>query len=97
VNPQNKKALWSMILGIASIPLVCCYLGVALAIAGIALSVIAKGEIARSGGVQTNGSQAQVGLITSIVALVLFVVLMILGASGVFDTSEWQRQLQNQG
>ncbi|MFC7486223.1 DUF4190 domain-containing protein [Knoellia sp. CPCC 206453] len=97
VNPQNKKALWSMILGIASIPLVfCCYFGVPLAIAGIVLSVISKGEIERSGGVQTNGGNAKVGLITSIVALALVVLLIILAVSGVLDPSEWARQMEGQ-
>lgn len=88
VKPHNGKALWSMILGIASIPLVfCCYIGVPLAIAGIILSVLGKKEIDASGGLQTNAMQAKVGLITSIVALVLIVVLILLVATGVIDTT----------
>lgn len=86
-----------MILGIVSIPLgFCCYIGLPLAIAGIVLSVISKGEIQRSGGAQTNGSQAKVGLITSIVTLVLVALLIILAVSGVIDTSELTRQMEEQ-
>ena len=95
-NPQNKKALWSMILGIASIPLVfCCYVGLPLAIAGLVLSSSARAR-SNSGG-QTNGTQAKVGLITSIVALVLFALLIILTVAGVFDTSEWTRRMEESG
>lgn len=95
-NPQNQKALWSMILGIASIPLMfCCYLGAPMAIAGIVLSFMGKGEIDRSNGVQTNRTMATVGLVTSIIALATALALIAMVASGLADPSFLQ-ELENQ-
>lgn len=96
MNPQNQKALWSMILGIASIPLMfCCYLGAPAAIAGIVLSFMAKGEIDRSNGFQTNRTQATVGLVTSIIALATALALIAMVLSGLADPALWQ-ELENQ-
>lgn len=95
-NPQNQKALWSMILGIASIPLMfCCYLGAPMAIAGIVLSFMGKGEIDRSNGVQTNRTQATVGLVTSIIALAVALALIAMVVSGLADPAFLQ-ELENQ-
>jgi hypothetical protein len=64
---SNKKALWSLILGIVG--LVCC--GFA-AIAAIVLANQARNEIRMSGGAQTGGGQAQAGLILGIVGCALW-------------------------
>ncbi|TCI99792.1 DUF4190 domain-containing protein [Aeromicrobium sp. IC_218] len=65
---QNKKALWSMILGIVG--LLCC--GIA-GIVAIVLSNTAKKEIAASGGRQTGAGMATAGLVLGIVAIVLWI------------------------
>ena len=65
---QNKKALWSMILGIVG--LLCC--GVAGVVA-IVLSTQAKKEIEASGGRQTGAGMATAGLVIGIVAVVLWI------------------------
>lgn len=72
--PQgNKKALWSMILGIVS--LLCC--GVVTGIVAIVLSQSAKKEIEASGGMQTGAGQAQAGFILGIIGIALSVVGII--------------------
>lgn len=61
-QPANQSALWSMILGIVSIPLMCmCGLGAVAGIAAIVLGIIAKGQITQSGAIQPNAAQAGAG------------------------------------
>jgi hypothetical protein len=87
--PQgNKKALWSMIVGIASlvIGLFCGFLVVG-SIVAIVLGFIARGEIAKSNGTQTGNGQALTGIITGFVMIALLVLGIILIATGVIDYS----------
>lgn len=77
--PQNTQGLVGMILGIASIPLVCCIgLGLPLGIAGAVVSWL--GLQKANQGLATNRSQALAGLICGAVGAglgVLYVVLLI--------------------
>lgn len=77
----NKKAIWSLVLGILG--LVCC--GLLAGIPAIVLGNIAKKEIAASGGAQTGGGMAQAGFIIGIVATVLSVLSGIFLATGMVD------------
>jgi len=79
---SNQKALWAMILGIVG--LLCCS---PLAIAAIVLGVIAKREIAESGGTQSGRGQAQAGFVLGIIGCVVMVLGIIVFASGGFSTS----------
>ena len=83
---QNKKALWSMIVGIASlvIGLFCGFLVVG-SIVAIVLGFIARGEISRSNGTQTGKGQALTGIITGFVLIALVILGVILIATGVID------------
>ena len=84
VPGSNKKAMWSMILGILS--LFCC--GVVTGIAAIVLSQQAKQEIRASGGVQTGEGQAQAGLVLGIIGIAITGVgVLVFAASGDFSTS----------
>jgi hypothetical protein len=75
-QPQNTQGLVGMILGIAAIPLLCCFdLGVALGIAGGILSWL--GLQKANQGLATNRSQAMAGLICSIVAVALGIIGII--------------------
>jgi hypothetical protein len=75
--PQNTQGLVGMILGIAAIPLLCCfYLGIPLGIAGGIVSWL--GLQKANQGVATNRSQAMAGLICSIVAVALGIVGIII-------------------
>jgi hypothetical protein len=85
VPQQNKKALWSMILGILG--LVCC------GFAGIAALILgnqAKQEIAASGGTQTGEGMAKAGVILGIISIVILifgtVFYGVLIATGNFDS-----------
>lgn len=78
VPQQNKKALWSMILGILG--LVCC--GFFTGIPAIILGNQAKQEIAASGGTQTGEGMAKAGFILGIIAIVFGVISIILIVSG---------------
>ena len=84
VPGSNKKAMWSLILGILS--LFCC--GVVTGIAAIVLSQQAKQEIRASGGVQTGEGQAQAGLVLGIIGIAITVLgIVVFAASGNFSTS----------
>ena len=80
---QNKKALWSMILGIVGI--VCC--GFFTGIPALILGNQAKGEIRRSGGQQTGEGMATAGVVLGIISIVLGVISVILFATGALDFS----------
>lgn len=82
---QNKKALWSMILGILG--LVCC--GLFAGIPALILGNTAKKEIAASGGSQTGGGMATAGVILGIIAIVLSVIQIILFATGALSFDDF--------
>ncbi|MEH0845746.1 hypothetical protein V6U81_25505 [Micromonospora sp. CPCC 205711] len=75
---QNTLGLVAMILGIASIPLACCYLGIPLGIAGLVTGWLGRQKAAR--GEANNGSQALTGLICGGVGL-LFGILQIVAVA----------------
>jgi putative exporter of polyketide antibiotics len=72
----NKKAIWSLVLGIVG--LVCC--GFIAGIPAIILGNMAKKEIATSG--QGGGGMATAGLVLGIIACVWGVIYLILAATG---------------
>lgn len=83
-QPQsNKKALWSMILGILG--LVCC--GVFAGVPALILGNMAKKEIAASGGAQTGGGMAKAGFILGIISIAVTVIYIILYATGALTFS----------
>jgi hypothetical protein len=77
--PNNTLGLVSMILGIASIPLVCCfYLGIPLGIAAAITGWMGKQKAEQ--GLANNRGQAMAGLICGIVAVgigILFIILAV--------------------
>ncbi|MFI6783518.1 DUF4190 domain-containing protein [Micromonospora sp. NPDC050276] len=74
---NNTLGLVSMILGIASIPLVCClYLGIPVGIAGIVTGYLAKQKVAQ--GQASNAGQAKAGLICGAVGVGLGILALIL-------------------
>jgi len=77
----NKKALWSMILGIVG--LICC--GIFAGVPAIILANISKKEIATSGGRQTGEGMATAGLVTGFISVALTVVSVVLYSTGVLE------------
>lgn len=87
-QPSNTMGLVSMILGIASIPLVCCfYIGVPLGIAAAVLGFLGKKKAEQA--LATNRGQAMAGLICGSVAVGLGVLGIIL--SVIFRNADWMR------
>lgn len=81
---QNTLGLVSMILGIASIPLVCClYLGIPVGIAAVITGYLGRQKAAQ--GLATNDGQAKAGLICGAIAAILGIVLIILAVVGNFS------------
>ncbi|MGC4856141.1 DUF4190 domain-containing protein [Micromonospora sp. DT4] len=78
---NNTLGLVSMILGIASIPLICClYLGIPVGIAGVVTGYLAKQKVAQ--GQASNAGQAKAGLICGAVGVGLGILLLIVGIVG---------------
>jgi hypothetical protein len=75
--PNNTQGLIAMILGIAAIPLLCCfYLGVPVGITAGVLGYLGKKKAEQ--GLATNRGQAMAGLILGAVAVGLGVLVFIL-------------------
>ena len=77
---QNTLGLVSMILGIASIPLACCYLGIPLGIAAVVTGYLGRQKAAQ--GLANNDGQAKAGLICGIIGAVLGVLQIVLHIVG---------------
>ncbi|MFI5935622.1 hypothetical protein [Actinoplanes sp. NPDC051494] len=74
--PQNTQGLVGMILGIASIPLLCCFnLGIPLGIGAVVVSYLGLNKA--KAGLATNRGQALTGLICGGVAVVLGLIAVI--------------------
>ncbi|MFG1842102.1 DUF4190 domain-containing protein [Micromonospora sp. NPDC049175] len=74
---NNTLGLVSMILGIASIPLLCCFsLGIPVGIAAVITGYLARQKVAR--GEANNAGQAKAGLICGAVGVGLGIILIIL-------------------
>lgn len=67
-RPVNQKAIWSLVIAIASLIGVCCVFGGFVGIAAIALGVMGRAEVLQSGGRQTGEGLALAGIITGAVA-----------------------------
>ncbi|MGC5049945.1 DUF4190 domain-containing protein [Micromonospora sp. DT48] len=78
---QNTLGLVAMILGIASIPLACCYLGIPLGLTALITGWLGKQKADQ--GLAGNSGQALAGLICGAVGLLLGVVQLVLVALNV--------------
>jgi len=84
----SGKAITSLVTGIVSLPAVCCWpVGAVLGILGIVFGILARKDIAASSGQQKGDGMALAGIITGAVGLVLIVIVLVLAATGVIDTS----------
>lgn len=88
-QPSNGLGLASMIVGIVSIPLICCFsIGTLGGIAAVVLGFLGKAKADR--GEATNRGQALAGIICGFVAVGLGLLLFIFGiVLGTFDFDSW--------
>ncbi|MFC7534820.1 DUF4190 domain-containing protein [Actinoplanes sp. GCM10030250] len=93
--PQNGFGLTSMILGIISIPISCCwYISGVVSIVGLVFGFLGKKKV--DAGLANNRGIALAGIITSAVGLALAVVFAILAvALRDFDVQQWITDQQN--
>jgi len=75
--PTNGKATTALIVGVASLVLSFCCLGVAGVVA-VVLGVKARNEISANGGRQSGDGMALAGIITGAVAVLISLALVIL-------------------
>jgi hypothetical protein len=86
--PENSgKALASMITGLVGLLTICCGLFVVSSIVALVLGLIARREIAASGGRLKGDGQAMTGIVTGAIGIALLIVSIILIATGVVDTN----------
>ena len=79
---QNTLGLVSMIIGIASIPMVCCYLGIPLGIGALVTGWLGKQKAAQ--GQADNNGQAIAGLICGAIGVVLGLLQIVFLGFGFF-------------
>jgi hypothetical protein len=85
-QPQNTLGLVGMILGIAAIPLICCfYLGLPLGIAAAIVSYLGLNKVKQ--GLANNRGMALAGLICGSVAVAIGLILIILSVVWNVSTS----------
>lgn len=86
MTPQTDgRATASLICGVLSLPLIffCSALAVPLPIVAVVLGVLARRDIANSGGLRTGSGMALAGIITGAIALVLMVIVLVFLGFGV--------------
>jgi hypothetical protein len=88
-QPQNGLGLTSMILGIISIPISCCwYISGVVGIIGLVLGFLGKKKVDQ--GLANNRGIAIAGIATSAVGVALAILFMILAvALRDFDVQQW--------
>ena len=77
---QNKRAVWSMILGIVGLVGLCCTIGGFLGVPAIILGVAARNEVARSNGAQTGSGMAIAGIVTGAIAALGAIAMIVVFA-----------------
>lgn len=87
----SGKAIASMVAGLAGLLTCLCGFLVVVSIAAIVLGVLARKEIAASGGQLEGNTQATVGIISGAVGVVLVVLTVVLYATGVIEPIDFNR------
>lgn len=96
----NNFAIASLVLGIVSIPFICCcYIGLITAILSVIFGFVARSNIMKSAGREKGSGMALAGIILGFSAIGLAIILLILSFVNVFSSeeflNEFKRQFQN--
>jgi hypothetical protein len=84
----SGKAIASMVTGLAGLLTCLCGFLVVVSITAIVLGVLARKEIAASGGRLQGNTQAMVGIVSGAVGVLLVIATIILYATGVIEPIE---------
>jgi hypothetical protein len=85
---NDQMAVWSLVLGIAGVPLsCCCYIGVPMLIAAIPLGIVSRNRIRASNGALEGEGMALAGAIVGAVGLAVVVALFLLNTA--VSISDW--------
>lgn len=77
---QNKKASWSLVLGIAGLLGLCCTIGGFLGVPAVILGIIGRTEIEASNRAQTGAGMAIAGIVTGAIAALAAIAILIVFA-----------------
>jgi len=96
----NGFAIASLVLGISSLPLVCCcYIGVLTGILAVVFGFLAKNKINSSNGLQKGNGMALAGIILGFAGIGFTIILLIIAmvAPDLYsnDLNKWLNQLEN--
>ena len=82
---RSGKAVAALVTGLAGLLTLCCGLFVLSSIAAIVLGFMARSEIAKSGGRLQGAGMALAGIILGSVMVALFLLIMVLFATGAIE------------
>jgi|GEM_PF-424129 len=92
----NGYAIASMVLGIVSIPLVCCcYIGIIPAILAVIFGFVARNQIKESPYPQKGNGMALAGIITGFCSIGLIIILLALSFSQGFSNKDFWNGFRN--
>jgi hypothetical protein len=89
----NTLAIISLVCGILSFPLICCWpIGIPIGIAAVALGFVAQNQITKTR--EGGGVLATAGIVLGAIMVVVTIILLIVGVT--VDPQALQRQLEQQ-
>ena len=83
----SGKAIASLVTGLVGLLTICCGFLVVSSIVALVLGILARKDIAKSGGALKGDGMALTGIITGVVGIVMVIITIILVATGVIDTN----------
>ena len=98
VPKNNGMAIASMVLGIVSIPLLCCYgVGIIPAILAVVLGFVSKKKIEESNGLEIGRGMSLAGIIIGFASFALGLIGIILMFAGVafLNSPEFMEEFEN--
>lgn len=93
----NAFAISSLVLGIVSVPLICCcYIGIIPGILAVIFGFIAKKQIGSSAGKEKGDGMALAGLILGFCTIGFVILFIILSVAHVFSSQDFMDEFRRQ-
>jgi amino acid transporter len=94
---NNGFAITSMVLGIVSIPMICCcYTGIIPGILAVIFGFLARNKLRTSFSVEKGEGMALAGIILGFITIGLVIILLAFSFSGVFSSNGFMQNFQKQ-